>query len=407
MDQDIKCRIRETISEIEEKSAFGNYIFRGEPEKHEEKPHCGKVSSNLWRKYGLSMESFDIEVVQMEMLNGAKKHMGELPQDFSGESTGFLNVIQVDDPDDFEILTKIQHYGGKTNLIDFTTDYFIALFFACDGHHNKEGRVILQDFGEIRDMINHPRNPRHRVIAQKSVFVRPPKGFIIPNEDDIVTISADLKQWILQHLRKYHGISKETIYNDIYGYIRNQGIHGQAYTWFYQGVACQKRGSKVTIPKESQKEYEESIKHYTQATQSKPDFLEAYYNRGVVFATTGNYDDAIADFDVTIGFNSYDADAYNQRGIAYYKLKKYKEAIADYTKATQLKPDLADAYYNRGEAFLRIKKWEEAEADIITAKKMGVDIVVLFRNDYKSVEAFKEKNGFELPYKIATILTPT
>ena len=34
---------------------------------------------------------------------------------------------------DFEILTELQHYGGKTNLIDFTTDYLIALFFACDG----------------------------------------------------------------------------------------------------------------------------------------------------------------------------------------------------------------------------------------------------------------------------------
>ena len=45
---------------------------------------------------------------------------------------------------DFEILTEIQHYGGKTNLIDFTTDYLIALFFACDGHHDKEGRIIMQ-----------------------------------------------------------------------------------------------------------------------------------------------------------------------------------------------------------------------------------------------------------------------
>ena len=38
---------------------------------------------------------------------------------------------------DFEILTEIQHYGGKTNLIDFTTDYFIALFFANIFPHKK------------------------------------------------------------------------------------------------------------------------------------------------------------------------------------------------------------------------------------------------------------------------------
>ena len=108
-------------------------------------------------------------------------------------------------------------------------------------------------------MINHPRNPRHRVIAQKSVFVRPPKGFIEPHEDDIVTIPANLKQLILQHLRMYHGISTETIYNDLYGFIRNQDIHGGAYTQFYRGVTCQSRGDEATILKRN------SIGHYAKA----------------------------------------------------------------------------------------------------------------------------------------------
>ena len=80
------------------------------------------------------------------MLSGAKKHIGDLPQDYRADLAASLNVPQEesDKTIDFEILTEIQHYGGKTNLIDFTTDYFIALFFACDGHHDKEGRVILQ-----------------------------------------------------------------------------------------------------------------------------------------------------------------------------------------------------------------------------------------------------------------------
>ena len=70
---------------------------------------------------------------------------------------------------DIEILTELQHYGGKTNLIDFITDYFIAIFFACDGHPNEDGRVILlQRTNEIESIIIRPQNPRHRVIAQKA-----------------------------------------------------------------------------------------------------------------------------------------------------------------------------------------------------------------------------------------------
>ena len=278
MSEDIQRRIREKISEIEEKSASGNYIYRGEPKIHEKPPYCGRVSSSLWRKYGLDMDEFNVEVVQKEMLNGAKKHIGHPPQDFRAEFAAYPYVIRIDDdePTDFAILTEIQHYGGNTNLIDFTTDYFIALFFACDGHHNEDGRVILQKTDAIQSIIEYPRTPRHRVIAQKSVFVRPPEGFIVPYEDDIVTIPADLKQWILHHLRKYHGISTETIYNDLYGYIRSQYIHGDAYTWFYRGYASQNRWAEATSSEERQKENEKSIEYYTQAIKFKPNFLKLF-----------------------------------------------------------------------------------------------------------------------------------
>ena len=218
--------VQDIIRAIEAKSAGGGYIYRGERKDHP------KVSSKLYREFGIEEGYFDIELVQKEMLTAAKKHTGHLPQDFRVDRVAFPNVAgeDTDETIDFEILTEIQHYGGKTNLIDFTTDYFIALFFACDGHPDEDGQVILQKTDEIRNMIAHPRNPRHRVVAQKSVFVRSPKGFIEPHEDNIVTIPANLKQPLLRHLQNYHGISTETIYNDLYGFIRNQDIHGDAYT---------------------------------------------------------------------------------------------------------------------------------------------------------------------------------
>ena len=222
------------------------------------------------------------------MLNGAKKHTGhlpltgDLPKDFRPILARMFSVREEDTAEtvDFEILTEIQHYGGKTNLIDFTIDYLVALFFACDGHHDKDGRVILQKADEIQDMIKYPRNPRHRVAGQKSVFVRHPKGFIEPHKDNIVIIPASLKKLILQHLRKYHGIFTETIYNDVYGFIRNQDIHGDAYTQFYRGFTCQNRADEATTTKVKQQEYENAIKHYTESIKSKPDFTAAYNNRG-------------------------------------------------------------------------------------------------------------------------------
>ena len=60
MDEDIQREIREKISEIEEKSADGTYIYRGEPK------HYKKVSSTLYRQYedDVNPEHLDIKSVQ-------------------------------------------------------------------------------------------------------------------------------------------------------------------------------------------------------------------------------------------------------------------------------------------------------------------------------------------------------
>ena len=336
MEEEIQREIRKIINKIKRKSANGNYIYRGEPKTHEGPPYHGKVSSSLWRDYGLEMENFDIEVVQTEILSGAKEHIGDIPQDYRADLATSLNVTQDESNQtiDFEILTEIQHYGGKTNLIDFTTDYFIALFFACDGHHNKKGRVILQKTEEIQDVIEHPRNPRHRVIAQKSIFVRPPKGFINkPHEDNVVIIPGNLKQWILQHLQQY-GISKATIYNDVYGFIRHQNIHGGAYTEFYRGFVCQKRGDEATTSKEKQKWYAEVVKHYTLSMQLDPNQVSTYNNRGNAYRNIGNFDDAIVDYTQAIQLKPDYAEAYNNRGLVYADKDNYDRAIVDYSKVS-------------------------------------------------------------------------
>ena len=345
MSEDIQRRIREKISEIERKSADDNYIYRGEPEDH------GEVSSNLWREYG--RDGSDIEAVQATMLSSAKEHIGDIPEDYREDLASSLNMTQEESNKiiDFEILTEIQHYGGKTNLIDFTTDYFIALFFACDGHHDEPGRVILQKTEEIQNIIERPRNPRHRVIAQKSIFVRPPKGFIDkPHEDNMVIIPKNRKWWMLRYLQEHHGISKETIYNDVYGFIRRQDMHRGAYRQFYIGFVSQNRGDETTDSELKQKEYENSIERYAIAINLDPNHAAAYNNRGIVYGRRDNYERAIEDFEKAIELNPNFADAYSNRGAAYSNLGNPDSAIADCTHAIELNPNLVQAYNNRGAA---------------------------------------------------------
>jgi len=403
--------VQDIISEIEQKSKGGGYIYRGERKCYEGHPYYGKVSSNLWREYGIEDEQFDIELVQEEMLAAAKKHTGDLPQDFHLDVTALPNLINVmteltEEARDFEILTEIQHYGGKTNLIDFTTDYFIALFFACDGRYDEDGRIILQKTNNISGMIRHPRNPRHRVIVQKSVFIRPPRGFIEPNENDIVTIPANLKQQLLQHLRDYHGIFTEVIYNDIHGFIRNQNAHGDAYTHFHRGFACQNRADEVPTRKEKQRQYEEAINHYTEAIKSKPNLGEAYNNRGNAYYEKEELDKAISDYDTAIKLNPDDAEAYNNRGNAYQAKGDFDQAITDHTQAIQLNPDYAEAHNNRGVVHGRKGNFDQAITDHTQAIQLNPDYANAYNNRGVVYEGKDDFDKAIQDYTQAIQLTP-
>ena len=351
-------RILEIISKIGKKSENGDYIYRGEPECYP------KVSSTLYRILEESKVEHPeriVEKVQEAELAEAKNYIHEADQ--------------------FEILTQLQHFGGKTNLIDFTTDYYTALFFACNGYPDKKGRIILQDKnGAIKDWIKEPQNsdPGSRPYVQKSIFVRPPEGFIESHEDDIVKIPKDLKRPLLKHLEKEFGISTDSIYHDIHGFIRSQNLRWGANTAYNLGVIYQNRRDETDNPQERTQYNQKAIEHLTNAIRLNLDYTESYKNRGVAYDFGGDYNHAIEDYNTMIKSNPNDAAAYNDRGNTYSNKGDYPHAIEDYTQAIKLNRRLAEAYNNRGTAYVQNGAIEPAIKDFDKAIELKNDYAIAY-----------------------------
>ncbi len=376
------------IREIEENSLGGAYLYRGEPKRHLEAPYCGRVSSSLYRKYAeiaqqLSLKQFQIEYIQLELLHDAKPHLGII--DKSTRQLSPLKRFEVsmttDRDKDFSILAQLKHYGGDTNLIDFTVDYRIALFFACDGSPNEPGRVILlKRTKEVNKMVWMPEEPRHRVQAQKSVFIRPLEGFIGPENENvcIVCVPAALKGTMLAYLRNFHGIEAQTIYNDIHGFITNRRIHQDAYRAYGEGLVWESRageGEGELYPDEGTllQAKREAIKCYTRAIEQKPDYPPPYNNRSRAYCKIGMYTEAIADCDVAL------------------RLPNSNEA---------------EIYYHRGMARIHKHEWTEAIVDLIVARVKGANLVGGFTYErYGSIEAFERIIEVSLPESISNLLT--
>lgn len=85
---------------------------------------------------------------------------------------------------DIEWLCLMQHHGCATRLLDFTTNPLIALFFASDPAHRKDGSFIIAEYNRAYENVSneklferkhsfayHPPHITERIIGQSGCFV--------------------------------------------------------------------------------------------------------------------------------------------------------------------------------------------------------------------------------------------
>ena len=353
------------IGELAGKAAYGNYLYRGE------NAHYLEVSSGLRRAYqDIDPNHFELDVVQSEHVQLAKRFVKEQDKDS-------------------EILTQLQHYGYPTNLIDFTTDFHIALFFACDGEPQEDGRVILLRKGSYRSML--PKSPENRAIAQKSVFIQSPNGYVEP--EHTVVVPQDLKRPLLEYLRVSHGLTDETIYNDIHGFMKVQKLHKDAYTEYHYGIANATEGDydkaieRYTksialnasqpgtyynrgLSYGKQMEFVRAIQDFTRAIELDPDYTEAYINRGIAHFARGDNIRSIQDLSIAIALNEDATLAYSSRGSSYVGEGDYSRAIEDFNKAIELDASRSSSYYGRGIAYWWKEDFDHSIEDFSKAMEL-------------------------------------
>ena len=318
---------------------------------------------------------------------------------------------------------------------------------------------MLKRDGDMRDYVHAPQSSARRVLAQKSIFVRPPDGCVKP--DDKVIIPNHLKARVLKYLQDGHDISTATIYNDLLGFIRSRSIHREASAHLAAARSHISQGDYSSAIEECNRALDrnpqmaaayrargfallrldnagDAVADFNRAVELVPAYAAALHDRGTAYHRIGNYDRAIEDFyraialvpndaaDYSSSATPYDGDGYNVRaiegldlakeldsdpaatylslGLALVRKGDYIRAIEMYDRAIVLVPDNAGFYANRGLACLHLSEWAKAKENLMIAREMRADIVSLFHNDYESVADFEQQTGLIVPSDIAEML---
>jgi protein O-mannosyl-transferase len=106
--------------------------------------------------------------------------------------------------------------------------------------------------------------------------------------------------------------------------------------------------------------YEEAIRHYREAVQIKPDYIDALNGLGLSLYQTGKIDEAIEYYRRAIEISPRFIKVYPNLGIALAAKGKFADAISLYNKGLQMAPDSVELHINLGNALARSGKLEEA-----------------------------------------------
>jgi tetratricopeptide (TPR) repeat protein len=105
------------------------------------------------------------------------------------------------------------------------------------------------------------------------------------------------------------------------------------------------------------------------------DLAATYSNRGIIQASSGQLELAIADHTAAIRLNPQSVRAYVNRANSLFRLQRYAEALADYDRAIELSAGaFALAFYNRSFVHRALDQRDAARKDLEQAATLAPEV---------------------------------
>jgi len=107
------------------------------------------------------------------------------------------------------------------------------------------------------------------------------------------------------------------------------------------------------------------------AALTYPGQARVHNNYGAVLQSAGSQEEAIGQFDLALKARPDFSDAYCNRGNSLGQMRRYPEALADQSRAIELDPSDGGCWYDRAVTFFAMGRFQESFSDATQAQQRG------------------------------------
>lgn len=127
---------------------YGNplprWAFRGQSQSY------GTLAPSFQRIFGQKRSVGAAEIIERDLIKTFREHYARL----NGRTFDMPPPDSIGFGYDLRCLSVMQHYGVPTRLLDWTTDFWTAVYFACAGDPSKEAELWMYN----RDILDSQAN---------------------------------------------------------------------------------------------------------------------------------------------------------------------------------------------------------------------------------------------------------
>lgn len=117
-----------------------------------------------------------------------------------------------------------------------------------------------------------------------------------------------------------------------------------------------------------------AIEYYDNAIRIKPEQVEPYYNKGLLCQELGMYNEALKSYSELLKIDpTYKEAHFNMGFVNMYYLKEYNQGSVHFNNAIKVAPNYYQAYYNRGYCYELLGDIQRALIDYENALKIKPD----------------------------------